>query len=84
MKGLSKTKPTSLVKKAYAINSSEIESVIKSVCNCVFCMKILLFLNQPLIYFIVVMYISFVHYGEVLEIEISDVYLIGHNFSVTF
>ena len=33
IKGLSKTKPKSSVKKAYAINYSEIESVIKSICN---------------------------------------------------
>ena len=69
MKGLSKTKPKSSVKKAYAINYSEIESVIKSVCNGVL-YENLTFLDQRFISFIVVMYSSFAHYEEVRELKI--------------
>ena len=83
MKGLSKTKPKSSVKKAYAINYSEIESVIKCVCNGVL-YENLTFLDQRFISFIVVMYSSFAGYEEVRELKISDVYLISQDFSVTF
>ena len=83
MKSLSKTKPKSAVKKGLSFNYSEIEYVIKSVCNGVL-YENLTFLDQCFISFIVVMYSLFARYEEVRELKNCYVYLIGHNFSVTF
>ena len=55
--------------------------------NCssnLFVYKNLTFLDQRFIAFIVVMYSSFARYEEMRELKINDVYLIGHDFSVTF
>ena len=80
MKSLSKTKPKSAVKKGLSFNYSEIEYVIKSVCNGVL-YENLTFLDQCFISFIVVMYSLFARYEEVRELKNCYVYLIGHDFS---
>ena len=82
VKGLSKTKPRSSVKKVYAINYTEIESAIKSICNGILYENLTL-LDQRFIAFIIIMYSSFARYEEVRELKINDVYLIGHDFSLT-